>query len=97
MSALDLTRGDLIRALKRIGRRPAVDGAVRAKAEDLAARIAAAGGVAARASRRGEGDYVITASGPGLFAREFGGIDRAPQPVVGPAVAKIRAGGEPRR
>lgn len=86
MSALGLTGGDLIRALARIGRRPAIDAAVRARAEDLAARIAEADGVTARASRRGEGDYVVTASGPGLFAREFGGVDRPPDPVVGPAV-----------
>jgi hypothetical protein len=86
MTALDLTRSDLIGTLRRIGRRPAVDGAVKAKAEGLAARIAEAGGVAARASRRGAGDYVVTVSGPGLFAREFGGVDQAPRPVIGPAV-----------
>ncbi len=86
MRALDLTRGDLIRTLKRIGRRPAIDGAVRAKAEALAARIAETGGVAAQASRRGDGDYVVAVSGPGLFAREFGGVDRAPSPVIGPAI-----------
>jgi len=85
MSALDLTRGDLIRTLKRIGRRPAVEDAVRATAESLAARIAETG-VTAQASRRGEGDYVVTVTGPGLFAREFGGVDRAPQPVIGPAI-----------
>ena len=92
MSALDLTRGDLIRTLRRIGRGPAIDAAVRAKAEGLAARIGEAGNVTAQARRRGEGDYVVTVSGPGLFAREFGGVDRAPRPVIGPAVAEVISG-----
>ncbi len=60
MSALDLTRGDLIRALPALAARPAVD-----------ARGAAAGGGARRGgsdaagdrrrgrSRRGPGDYVV--------------------------------------
>lgn len=86
MSALDLTRGDLIRTLKRFAMRPAVDDAVKTKAEALAARIAETGGVTAQASRRGVGDYVVTVSGPGLFAREFGGVDRAAEPVIAPAI-----------
>ncbi len=83
MNTLDLTRRDLIRAL-----RPAVDGAVRARAEALARRIEdAAPDVTATTEGREDGGTVVTVSGPGLFAREFGSIDQAAEPVIGPAVA----------
>jgi hypothetical protein len=52
MSALDLTRAGLIRALGgALAARPAVDAAVRARAE-------------ARVVRRGDGDYAVEAGGP---------------------------------
>ena len=91
MSGLDLTGADLIRALGDIARRPAVDAAVRDRAEQLAADVARATGgpVTARVLRRGDGNYVVDVSGPGLFAREFGSLAAPPDPVVGPAVARL--------
>ncbi|MCB1487038.1 MAG: hypothetical protein KDJ88_06210 [Bauldia sp.] len=85
MRALDLTRRDLIRALQ-----PAIDGAVARRAEDLARRVVASGGVDADVSAPRDGACAITVSGPGLFAREFGSIDRAAEPVIAPAVAAGR-------
>lgn len=85
MNALDLTQRGLIRALAAaVVRRPAVDAAVRARAEEAAARIAEAG-VAVRVVRRGHADYAVEASGPGLFAREFGSLDAPAGPVVAAA------------
>jgi hypothetical protein len=85
MSAMDLTRSGLIRGLEAaIAARPAVDAAVRARAETIAARIAEAG-VEARVVRRGHADYAVEASGPELFAREFGSLDAPAEPVVGAA------------
>ena len=84
MSAIELTRAGLIRALEAaVAARPAVDAAVRSRAEALAGRIAEAG-LEARVLRRGPGDYTVEASGPGLFAREFGAHDTAADPVVAP-------------
>jgi hypothetical protein len=86
MSVIDITRGDLIRALgAMVAARPSVDAAVRSRAEAIAARINAAG-VEAHVVRRGRADYVVEARGTGLFAREFGSIDAPAEPVVGPAV-----------
>jgi hypothetical protein len=86
MSAIDVTRSDLIRALgAMVAARPAVDAAVRAKAEAIAARVTEAG-VEARVVRHVHADYAVEASGAGLFAREFGSIDAPAEPVVGPAV-----------
>ncbi len=93
MSALDLTMRDLIRALSRLTARPAIDRAVRERAEAVAKRVEAeaGGSVTAAVARRGEGAYVVAVSGPDLFAREFGSVDRAPDPVIGPAVEKMRS------
>jgi hypothetical protein len=64
MSALDLTRAGLIRALGgALAARPAVDAAVRARAEAIAARLGEAG-AEARVVRRGDGDYAVEAGGP---------------------------------
>jgi hypothetical protein len=88
VNALDLTTRDLIRALSRLTARPALDGAVRGRAEAVAKRIEATGGnLTVDVVRRGEGAYVVAVSGPDLFAREFGSVDHAPEPIVGPAVA----------
>ena len=89
MKARDLTRDGLVRALGDLAARPAVDGAVKASAERVADRIAARG-VSAAVRRRGAGDQVVTATGPGLFTREFGGVDRASDPVVGPVLDGLR-------
>jgi hypothetical protein len=85
MKTLELTGRDLVRALApAIVARPAVDAAVRARAEEAAARIAEAG-VAVRVVRRGHADYAVEASGPGLFARELGSLDAPAGPVVAAA------------
>jgi hypothetical protein len=91
VSALDLTTRDLIRALSRVTA-PAIDRAVRERAAAIAKRIEATGGnLTVDVVRWGEGAYVVAVSGPDLFAREFGSVDRAPEPVIGPAVAKMRS------
>jgi hypothetical protein len=90
MSAIDITRGDLIRALgAMVAARPAVDAAVRVRAEAIAASVTEAG-VAARVTRRGHADYAVEASGAGLLAREFGSIGAPPDPVVGRATEANR-------
>lgn len=82
MRTLELTGRDLVRALTTaIVARPAVDAAVRSRAERTAARAAEAG-VEARVVRRGHADYTVEASGPGLFAREFGSLDAPAEPLV---------------
>lgn len=86
MSAIDLTRDGLVRALEAgIAARPAVDRAVRGRADAIADRIAEAG-IDVRVVRRGPADYAVEASGAGLFAREFGSQDGAPDPVIAPLV-----------
>jgi hypothetical protein len=50
---------------------PAVDEAVRGRAEARAAEIAR-DGVTTRVLRRGEGRYSVEISGEAVFAREFG-------------------------
>lgn len=86
MSAIDLTRDGLVRALEAaIAARPAVDRAVRAEADAIAGRMADAG-IDVRVERRGQADYGVVASAPGLFSREFGSRDVAPDPVIAPSL-----------
>ena len=56
---------------------PAVDRAVRRRAEDVAAaaRAEAGDGVVTRVRGR-DGGYLVSIEGQGLFAREFGSVDR---------------------
>lgn len=62
MNAMEMTGRDLVRALSAaVLARPAVDAAVRARAETHAADIAADGGEA-RVVRRGHADYVVEAA-----------------------------------
>jgi hypothetical protein len=68
-SALSMTGGDLIRALR--DAMLAVDDAVRARAEARATELAA-DGVTTRVRKRGEGAYTVEVTGEGLFEREFG-------------------------
>jgi hypothetical protein len=68
---MKVTGADLIRALG--GSLPAVDDAVRAKAEARAAELAR-GGIATRVLRRGEGAYTVEVTGEGLFEQEFGQV-----------------------
>jgi hypothetical protein len=95
VSALDLTGADLIRALGDVTKRPAVDGAVRARAEALAGEIERQAGGApttVRVIRRGPSDYAVTVSAPGLFAREFGSLATPPDPLIGNAVERLASG-----
>ena len=92
MNALKLTADGIVRALT-AATRPTIDRAVRARADRLAAAIEDRG-VDARVIRRGDADCVVVASGNGLFAREFGGVGRAPDRVIAPAVAASRGEGD---
>lgn len=87
--ALSLTGADLVRALGDVAASVAVDGAVRARAKDLARALEHDGDIAAQVGRRGPADYTVTASAPGLFAREFGGRETQADPVIGPAIRRL--------
>jgi hypothetical protein len=88
MTTRELTGAGIIRALG--GVRPAVTRAVAARGDALAAAIAArAPGAKTTVAPRGAGEVVVTASAPGLFAREFGSRDRAPDPVIGAAIDEM--------
>jgi hypothetical protein len=85
MTTRDLTGAGIIRALG--GFRPAVRQALAARASTLAATIAAREpGATVAATVRGEAEVVVTASAPGLFAREFGTRNAVADPVIGPTV-----------
>ena len=64
----------------------AVAEAMRAQAEGLAAALRAADGALDVAVMAGPEGFVVTATGAGLAAREFGGVGAAPLPVVGAVV-----------
>jgi hypothetical protein len=90
MSALDVTQADLLRVLREVASRPAVDRAVRARANEVAAAIEGEGrGASARVVRRGVSDYSVVVSAPNLLAREFGDAGGAPDPVIGPAIQRL--------
>jgi hypothetical protein len=63
--ALSQIGHDLIRALAGLAARPAIDRAVRARAEALAREATAAGGRTARVVREGPGEYVVTTNQDG--------------------------------
>ncbi len=86
--ALRLTGSDLVRALS--GMSPTIDQAARRQAEEVARVMREEAGVAARVTRRGSGDYVVSVEGPGLFAREFGSVDKPADPVVARAIAGLK-------
>jgi hypothetical protein len=85
---LRLTGGDLMRALG--GLSPAVDRAARGQAEEVARLLRAEAGMATRVTRRGNGDYVVSIEGQGLFAREFGSLDEPADPVIAQAIAESK-------
>jgi hypothetical protein len=88
VTARDLTGTGIIRALG--GFRPAMRQALAARAGALAAAIAAREPAATvTATDRGEAEIVVTASAPGLFAREFGGRDAVADPVIDAAISDI--------
>lgn len=69
MRAIDLTRDGLLRALgAAVAGRPALDRAVRARADAVAAGLADSG-AEARVARRGHGDYAVESRNPGSAAR----------------------------
>ncbi len=88
--ALKLTGADLAQALGAVLASPAVDAAVRRRAEDVAGAVRAETGDAARVTRRGPGDYVVSVEGQGLFAREFGSLDRPGDAAIARAIAGMR-------
>jgi hypothetical protein len=82
MSAHDLTRQGLVRALSAaVTGSTTIDAALRSRAEGVAMR-AAGQGLEARILRRGAGRYAIEVSGPGLFSRAFGSVEAPPDDVV---------------
>ncbi len=86
-----LTAGDLARALGGAVT-PAVDRAVRRRAEDVAraAQEAAGDGIVTRISRQESGDYVVSVAGQGLPAREFGALDAPGDAAIADAVAGLK-------
>ena len=90
--ALSLTGADLVRALSDIAALPAVDKAVRERA-DAVARALATDRVTTRVLRRGPGDYVVSVSGEGLFAREFGSQTAEAEPAIHAAIARTTGAG----
>jgi hypothetical protein len=88
--ALTITGNDLVRALGGAATLPAVDEAVKAKAEALAARLAA-DGVTTRVLKRGAGAYAVEVSGEGLFEREFGAAGTEAEPALAVAIAEAKA------
>ncbi len=82
MSARELTRQGLVRALSAaIVGSAATDTVLRSRAEVLATR-AAGRGLEARVLRRGAGRYAVEITGPGLFSRAFGSVEAPPDDVV---------------
>jgi hypothetical protein len=89
MTPRGLTSSDLVRALGSLTSRPAVDAALRERAEQLADRIEARAEAAdVRVVRRGPADYAVEVSAPNLFAREFGSQDAPADPLIGAAIAE---------
>lgn len=88
MSGRQSTTGaDFVRAVGNAAAFPAVDAAIKRRAEQVAAELAR-DGTTTRILKRGPGDYVVAASGQGVFAREFGSVDTPAAPFVGTAIAR---------
>ncbi len=80
---------DVSRSLAAAARAP-IASALANEASRAAAMLAAAAPEASTAISRQDGAALVTLVGPGLFAREFGAIDSAADPVVAPAIRKLR-------
>ncbi len=97
MTALALTGAGLMAALADIAGRPAVTRAVRAKADALAAQIAAnaaSRGVAVTVEVAPDGNGAeVTISGTDLFSREFGSLGGPADPLIAEAIASAGAKG----
>jgi hypothetical protein len=94
MTALDLTRAGLLRALGDLMAHPAIDRAVHQRAETLVAEVEE-DATNTTVAKRGPGDYVVTVSAPGLFAREFGSLGREAEPLIGTAIDRMARRREP--
>ena len=82
MSAHDLTRDGLVRALSAaVVGCSGLTGALRDRAEVVAER-ARTRGLDARIASVGAGRHAVTVSGPGLFARAFGSRDAPADGIV---------------
>lgn len=70
--------------------RAAIDGAIETAAARAAAEIA--GGMPEAEVRIAPraGAAAVTLAGPGLFAREFGALDSAADPVIAPALQRLK-------
>jgi hypothetical protein len=88
-TSLALTGTDLARAIAEVARLPAVDAALRERADTLAADLAG-NGIVTRVLRRETGDYAVSVEGPNLFAREFGSVNRPAEPAIADAIARLK-------
>jgi hypothetical protein len=86
-AALMLTGADLVRALGAVKALPAVDAAIARRADEVAGALAWAG-TETRVLKRGDGDYLVTVSGAGVFAREFGSVAEPAAPFIAAALAE---------
>ncbi len=84
-----MTNRDLGRSLQTAARAPIATALAR-QANRAAAMLAAAAPEAGTVIGRQDGAALVTLVGPGLFAREFGAIDSAADPVIAPAIRKLR-------
>ena len=84
MSGTDMTRRIMAAARRPIA--AALSGEARRAADFLTA--SAPGSSAATAPR--DGGAMVTLTGPGLFAREFGALDSASDPVIAPAIGRMK-------
>ena len=81
--------GELARSIAASLGKP-IETAVRVRAGEVAAVLGGAGeGGSARAEPRAGGASVHV-TGPGLFAREFGAIDGTSDPVLAPALGRLK-------
>ncbi|MBZ9934997.1 hypothetical protein LB518_01720 [Mesorhizobium sp. BR1-1-16] len=84
MSGTDMTRRIMAAARRPIA--AALGGEARRAAGLLAA---SAPGTSASILPR-DGGALVTLTGPGLFAREFGALDSASDPVIAPAIGRMK-------
>lgn len=88
MNAYVTTFRDLVRALSAAGMRPAVDAAIRDRAERVA-RALAGPDIGTTIERRGPGAFSVKAAGPNLFSREFGSLERPPEQPLARAMRRL--------
>ncbi len=84
-----MSREDIGRRIAAAARRP-IAAAVATEADRVAAALAAAAPGSTAGSMGRAGGLKVTLTGPGLFAREFGAIDSAADPIVAPALRRLK-------